>query len=74
MTKKTYELIAACFGHAYADARTPAAVAALDDVRDRIAHEFHMDNSRFDRDRFTARVEAIMQTSVRESVRQRGTR
>ncbi len=57
MTRKDYELIAACIGAALADVDGPAGERALRDVTNRIALEMSLDNPRFKRERFNTRIE-----------------
>lgn len=55
MTRKDYDLIAACIGAAYADSRNDH--KTVEDVGHRLINELSLDNPRFDSLRFKTRVE-----------------
>ncbi len=58
MTKKDYDLIAACIGAAQANySKYPEATYGRDDLVDRLISEMKLDNPRFNESKFWERVE-----------------
>jgi hypothetical protein len=64
MTKKDYDLIAACLGGAYARnivsttfSPQQIATSAIDDIKRRLMLELELDNPRFDGAKFSAAVD-----------------
>ena len=57
MTKKDYDLIAACIGVAFRAANNADKVQAIRDVESRLVLEMELDNPRFDLDKFNSRVD-----------------
>jgi len=55
MTKKDYELIAACLGAAYAKFNN-SKMLALDDLASRLELEFELDNPKFNTEKFQGRI------------------